>query len=99
MLAACREIRAYIGHDGYDAFVADGKTYRAVERCLEIIGEAARRLSPDGRKLYPDVQWPRIVALRNRLSHEYGDIDYEEIFLIATVSVPELLAALEQRRF
>lgn len=95
ILGACREIRAYVGHGGYDEFVADGKTYRATERCLEIIGEAARALSPQEQQAYPQVPWRRIVGLRNRLSHEYGDIDYEEIFLIATVSVPELMAALE----
>jgi uncharacterized protein with HEPN domain len=95
MLAAAREVRAYVGHGGFDAFLADGKSYRAVERCLEIIGEAARRLSPAARQAYPQVPWPKVVGLRNRISHEYGDIDYEEIFLIATVSVPELIAALE----
>lgn len=95
MLGASREIRAYIGRSTYDGFIADGKTYRAIERCLAIIGEAARQLSPAGQQAYPNVPWRRIVGLRNRLSHEYGDVDYEEIFLIATVSVPELIAALE----
>lgn len=95
ILGACREIRAYVGHGGYDAFVADAKTYRATERCLGIIGEAARALSQRCHQAYPQVPWRRIVGLRNRLSHEYGDIDYEEIFLIATVSVPALIAALE----
>lgn len=96
MLGACREIRAYVGHDGLDAFIADGKSYRAVERCLEIIGEAARRVSPEAQQSFPQVPWPKIVGLRNRISHEYGDVDYEEIFLIATVSVPELIVALEK---
>lgn len=95
ILGACREIRVYLGRGGYDEFVADAKTYRATERCLEIIGEAARALSLQAQQAYPQVPWRRIVGLRNRLSHEYGDIDYEEIFLIATVSVPELIAALE----
>jgi len=96
IIGACREIRAYIGHGGYEAFIADGKTYRAVERCLEIIGEAARGLSPGTQRAYAKSPWPKIVGLRNRISHEYGDIDYEEIFLIATVSVPELIAELEK---
>ena len=95
ILGACREVRAYVGHRGYDAFVADGKAYRAVERCLEIIGEAARALSPACQQAYAQVPWRKIVGLRNRLSHEYGDIDYEEIYLVATVSVAELIAALE----
>jgi len=96
VLAASREVRAFVGQGGYDEFLADRKTYRAVERCLEIIGEAARGLSPECKQAYPQVPWQKVVGLRNRISHEYGDIDYEEIFLIATVSVPELIASLER---
>lgn len=95
MLAAGREIRAFIGRATAEEFVADRKTYRAVERLLEIIGEAARRISPRTHALHPAIPWRRVVGLRNRISHEYGDIDYEEIFLIATVSIPELLEVLE----
>lgn len=97
IVAACREVRVYLGRLGYEDFAADGRTFRAVERCLEIIGEAARQLTPAGQQAYPQVPWRRIIGLRNRLSREYGDVDHEEIFLIATISVPALLAALEER--
>ncbi|MGH8029301.1 MAG: HepT-like ribonuclease domain-containing protein [Arenimonas sp.] len=95
MLAACREVRAYIGHGGVEEFMADGKTYRAIERCLEVIGGAARRISLPSQAAYPRIPWRKIVGLRNRISHEYGDVDYEEVFAIATVSVPELIEVLE----
>lgn len=41
----------------------------AMTRLLEIVGEAAARVSPGTRSLYPQVAWPQIVALRNRLTH------------------------------
>lgn len=95
MLGACREVRAYVGRVDIETFIADGKTYRAIERCLEIAGEAARRVSPASQAAHPRIPWRKISGLRNRISHEYGDVDYEEIFLIATVSVPELIELLE----
>lgn len=95
MLAACREIRAYLGRSTLDDFLADSRTLRAVERCFEILGEAARAVSEEFRSAHPEIPWRKLVGLRNVISHEYGDVDYEGIFAIASESVPELTRALE----
>jgi uncharacterized protein with HEPN domain len=61
-------------------FCNDAKTIDAVIRNLEIIGEAARRLPENIRIKYPDVEWHKIISLRNVLIHEYPGIDLETIW-------------------
>lgn len=61
-------------------FCNDAKTIDAVIRNLEIIGEAARRLPEAIRIKYPDVEWHKIISLRNVLIHEYPGIDLETIW-------------------
>ncbi|MCK9374894.1 MAG: DUF86 domain-containing protein [Syntrophobacterales bacterium] len=61
-------------------FCNDAKTIDAVIRNLEIIGEAARRLPEEIRIKFPDVEWHKIISLRNILIHEYPGIDLETIW-------------------
>ncbi len=66
----------------------------ALTRAIEIIGEAASRVSEDGQAAASAVPWPRIVAMRNRLIHGYFDIDHDILWHTATENVPALLALL-----
>jgi uncharacterized protein with HEPN domain len=67
----------------------------AVERKLEIIGEASRGVSTTFREAHPEIPWRMIIAQRNVIAHEYGEIKQEKLWLVATESIPELIAALE----
>ncbi len=67
----------------------------ATERAIEIIGEATRRLSEGLKQEVPDVPWQRIIAQRNVIAHEYGEIRQERIWAVATVEIPKLVARLE----
>ena len=60
----------------------------AVERALEIIGEAARRVSDSIAGAHPEIPWPQIIGQRNVLAHEYGEIKHERIWLVATRTSP-----------
>jgi uncharacterized protein with HEPN domain len=62
---------------------------------IQIVGEAASRISPETRDQYPAVPWPVIVAMRNRLVHVYADIDHDILWTTATEAVPQLLAQLQ----
>lgn len=53
-----------------EEFAADDRTRLAVERCVEIIGEAARHLSPEFASKHPEVPWTKIQRQRHRLAHE-----------------------------
>lgn len=67
---------------------------RAVERLIEIIGEAAHRVGDRTRKRHPEIQWRGIEAQRHVLAHEYGDIEHDKIWRVATIHVPELIRLL-----
>ncbi len=79
----------------FEVFCSDRKTRRAIEREIEIIGEAARHISRLFQDAHSEVPWPRISATRNRLAHEYGAIQNEILFRIATFHIPELIELLE----
>lgn len=67
---AIRTIQAYVAGMDFDAFAGDPKTFDAVIRNLEIIGEAARTLPVTVKSQAEEIEWRKIVALRNLLIHE-----------------------------
>jgi uncharacterized protein with HEPN domain len=67
----------------------------ALVRLLEIVGEAAGRVSEETRALHPEVPWPQIVGLRNRLIHGYDAVDYDILWQIITDDLPALVTLLE----
>jgi uncharacterized protein with HEPN domain len=64
-------------------------------RLLEIVGEAAARVSSDTRSLYLQIAWPQIVALRNRLIHGYDEVDCDIMWQIIQQDLPELVRELQ----
>lgn len=74
---------------------AEDKLLRlAVERCIEILGEAARRVSETTCRQHPEVPWRRVVGMRNVLAHEYGQIDHARIFDTVETDLPRLVQAV-----
>ena len=71
ILEAVHKIRDYTAGMDFAEFSKDTKTQDAVIRNLEIIGEAAGRLQEPVRVVSPDIEWRKIVGLRNILIHEY----------------------------
>ncbi len=68
----------------------------ALVRLLEIVGEAAGRVPSEERARRPDIPWPEIVGLRNRLIHGYDSVDFDILWEIVTNDLPPLIAALEK---
>jgi len=73
---------------------ADQMLLFALTRAVEIFGEAAGKVSPDARAAAPDIPWPHIVAMRNRLIHAYFDVDRNILWKTATEEIPALLPRL-----
>ncbi|MFN2230808.1 MAG: DUF86 domain-containing protein [Anaerolineae bacterium] len=67
----------------------------ALTRLLEIIGEAARRVPDDQCARYPQIPWPQIVSLRNRLIHGYDAVDMDILWQVVVQDLPPLISALE----
>lgn len=89
--AAGTKILSYTAGYGLDDFLRDEKTADAVIRNFEIIGEAANRLTDDFKDRYTQVDWHKIRGFRNRIVHDYIDIDYEIVWELRKTSIPVLL--------
>jgi len=74
----------------------DRRLNLSLVRLLEIVGEAAARVPSEQRILHPDIPWPEIVGLRNRLIHGYDSVDFDILWQIVTEDLPPLIAALEK---
>jgi uncharacterized protein with HEPN domain len=94
MLDAARTVRELVHGVRAHEYLRDRKLQLAVERCVEIIGEAARHVSDAFRQAHPDIPWRGIVAQRHVLAHEYGEIKQERMWAVATQRVPELISFL-----
>ena len=68
----------------------------ALVRLLEIIGEAATRISKEDQVRYPDISWTEIVSLRNRLIHGYDTVDFDILWQIVNQDLPRLIESLRK---
>jgi uncharacterized protein with HEPN domain len=80
---------------GRDEFFGNVVYQDAVMRNLEIIGEAAKRSSPELRAQLAELPWRQIAGLRDVLIHDYPNLDLERVWLVASRDVPELLHVIE----
>lgn len=67
----------------------------AVVRALEIIGEAATRVSDVTRQTYSDIEWRAIIGMRHRIVHDYLRIDYDIVWAITQNNLPALITQLQ----
>ena len=93
IIDAGAELKAIVDR-GRQSFDADPVLQRAVERLLEIIGEAANALSGETTGRFPDVPWSDITRLRIVLAHHYHRVDAAQVWAIAADDVPKLVASL-----
>lgn len=80
--------------DGREQFFADSRTQDAVIRNLEIVGEAAKRLSERAKSSAGDVPWKAIAAMRDKLIHEYFGTDLAIVWRVVERDVPALRKAV-----
>jgi uncharacterized protein with HEPN domain len=72
-------------------FLQDG-----VVRCLILLGEAARQVSPATRALFPHFDWSGMVGLRNVLVHRYREVDFLELWTIVNRDLPPIAEELSR---
>ncbi|MBN8598563.1 MAG: DUF86 domain-containing protein [Planctomycetes bacterium] len=95
MLKAAREVAFFVQKKTWDDYQKDLLLRRAVERSVEVVGEAARKVSKSFKDGHAEIPWPKIVGQRHRIAHEYETIDDSTIWKVATVHIPVLIEQLE----
>jgi uncharacterized protein with HEPN domain len=96
MLGAAREAVEFSAGRSRDELDGNRMLQLAVVRLLEIIGEAAKGVSDEVRRRYPEVAWKQIIGTRDRLTHGYFDVDLDIVWTILTVDLPILIEQLER---
>jgi uncharacterized protein with HEPN domain len=74
----------------YDAFLENELYTRAFSRSFEIIGEAVKNLSADFRKKHNDIEWKKIVGMRDKIIHHYFNVDYKILWDAIKNKLPEI---------
>jgi uncharacterized protein with HEPN domain len=95
MLEAVSDIEQITAGRSFETYAADRPARRAVERCIEIVSEASRRLPPDLKDSHPTIPWPKIAGIGNVLRHDYDVVNDATIWHAATVDLLPLKNALQ----
>jgi uncharacterized protein with HEPN domain len=96
MLLAAEDARAFVEGLNESAFLASRLHQNATIRSLEIIGEAAGKVSGATQAAHPEIPWREITGMRHRLVHGYGDVRLDLVWMVVRDRLPPLLAILEQ---
>ena len=94
MLQAAREAVGYSKGCRQDDLETDRPLVHSLVRCLEIIGEAANKISPECRQDNPQIRWDDIIGMRNRLIHAYFDVNLNIVWQTVSNELPLLIAEL-----
>ena len=91
-----KTIQSYVAGQTHEEFLADTKTQDAVLRRFLVAGEAAARLTPETCAEFPNVPFHKITGMRNRVVHDYGNVDFEIIWETVKNHLPPLFKELER---
>jgi uncharacterized protein with HEPN domain len=96
ILLAARLATSYVAGKSWTEFHADYQCQDAVIRRLEIIGEAARRVSDPAKAALPTLPWHQMMGLRNRVIHEYDRVDLQIVWHTVLHDLPALIETIER---
>jgi uncharacterized protein with HEPN domain len=93
---AIEEVEEFMGNLSFDDFSKDIKIIRAVTMDFIVIGEAAKHVSSETRKKYPQIPWSKVVGMRNILTYNYPGINVEIIWKTAKKRLSMLKPVIEE---
>ena len=99
ILKYSQEVIDILKDENHTSFVNNRIKRLAIERLIQIIGEAANHLSIDFIQKNQDIPWSKIIGLRNKIVHDYGEILTDRIWLIASESIPDLMDQVKSKKF
>ncbi|MES0337352.1 MAG: DUF86 domain-containing protein [Candidatus Magnetobacterium sp. LHC-1] len=77
-------------------FIGNGLVQAGVIRELEIIGEAAKRITPEMKDKYPDIPWKKMAGARDKLIHQYFGVDIEVVWDTVEQAIPMLKIKIKE---
>lgn len=95
ILEAAREALSYTVRYKREDLDTDRMLIHSLIRNIEIIGEAASKLSPELKEQIPSIEWRKVVGMRNRLIHAYYDVSLDILWTTVTYNIPKIIAELE----
>lgn len=91
-----RESHEFVRRIAFGRLQKDSMRRLALERTLELAGEAARRVSEKFRKEHPQIDWRGLIGQRNVIADDYGEIDHRRLYDAARLKIPALIAELDR---
>jgi uncharacterized protein with HEPN domain len=92
---ACELIEQFTKGIDFNSFQADVMRQDAIIRRIEIIGEASSNLSDEFKEKHGEIPWALIKGMRNRLVHEYNEVDLELVWTTSQEDIPHLIELLK----
>jgi len=96
ILEAAKIAFEYVSDKNKEDFLNDIQCQDAVIRRIEIIGEAARRISDETQTTFPEMPWSDMISMRNIMIHEYDGIDLEIVWETVQNDLPSLIESMEK---
>ncbi len=91
---AAQKVRQFTDNSTWDEFQHNELLQFAVVKLIEIMGEAASKITQATRDAHPEIPWRDIIGMRNRLIHEYFRIDLETVWDVVENDVPGLISLI-----
>ena len=95
MMDAAKEALSFAKNKSRVDLDSDRMLVLSIVKSVEIIGEAASKVTQETRQTYTELPWANIIAMRNRLIHVYFDVDLDRVWDTVTDDLPPLIASLE----
>lgn len=91
-----RESHAIVRRVAFERLEKNSIRRLALERTLELVGEAAGRVNQKFQKEHPEIDWRGLIGQRNVIAHDYGEIDHRRLYDAARLKIPSLIAELDR---
>jgi uncharacterized protein with HEPN domain len=96
VIGAMNDALSFVKDMDYDVFLRDKKTIYAVNRALEIIGEATKNIPASVKNRYPQIPWKKMAGMRDKVIHEYFGVDLKRVWSTIKEDIPDLKPLFEK---